>query len=242
MSVVRQFGFSLIETLLVIVLVGLLAALLLPLLGRTLASSRDLVSMSNMRSHAQALSAYAASNDDHIVAATYPNATWSVLRGCGTVHQVPYFHIAYLWHIPLCSDYLGGDLAHATLSHPSAQDPPGGTSYLLTASFLAVPAYWNAQTRVEGRSQWGHVRLSNAVYPSQKTLLTEWHPVSGLPLGASQPNAVALSFVDGSAGRYNHQDLIAPYPRGDGGGDAGFIPFGVYGMHTVEGWAGRDRQ
>ncbi len=238
----HHHAYTLIELLLVVSLVGVLVFLLLPALSRFRNSARDLTSIVNMHSHAQILSAYAGDHNDYFPAITHLKATWSVIRGCGSIHQVPYFHAAYLWNVALCDSYYDGSPFHASFSHPSLHEELPGNSYLLTASYMAMPQYWTAESRLAGNQQWAHSRVSNTVFASSKAVLTEWHPRSGLPLVATNPIHVGLAFVDGSAGRIDAVDLIDPYPQGDGGGHGGFLPIGVYGVHTIDGWRGRDRR
>lgn len=239
-------GFTLVETLLVVALIGILVSLPLPSLGRVKASVQDAVSLSNMRSHAQVLAAYAGDWSDYVPAITHPRATLSVIRGGGEVYTVPYFHAAYLWNVALADAYYDGQARHRSFEHPGfRQVETTFNSYLLTASYMADPGYWNAQTRLSDGSQLGHSRLSHTVLASQKVVLTEWHPRFGLPLVRSDEHAdqlMGFAFADGSAGRSGPDDLLRPYPLGDGGGQPGFLPIGVYGMHTPDGWRGRDRR
>lgn len=239
-------GFTLIETLLVVALFGILVSLLLPSLGRAKAGAQDAVSLSNMRSHAQVLAAYAGDWNDYVPAITYPRATLSVIRGGGEVHTVPYFHAAYLWNIALADAYYEGQARLPSFEHPGFREVETTfNSYLLTASYMADPAYWNAQTRLNDGSQLGHSRLSHTVFASSKVLLTEWHPRDGLPFVRSDEHAdwlMGFAFADGRANRTRPSELVRPYPFGDGGEQPGFLPIGVYGMHTVDGWRGRDQK
>lgn len=51
---------------------------------------------------------------------------------------------------------------------------------------------------------------------------------------------VALGLVDGSANRFHTRDLVPPYPFGDGREHGSYLPIGIFGLHTVNGWLGRD--
>ncbi len=239
-------GFTLVELILVVALIGVLAGLLLPTLGRARAVAQDTVSLSNLRSHAQNLAAYAGDWDDYVPAITHPRATLSVIRGGGEVHTVPYFHAAYLWNIALCDAYYEGQARHASFEHPGFKIVDATwNSYLLTASYMADTGYWAAETRLSDASQLGHSRLSRTLFASQKVLLTEWHPRFGLAFVRSDETPewpMGLAFADGSASRLRPEHLIRPYPLGDGGGPQGFLSIGVYGMHTAFGWRGQDRR
>jgi len=64
----RQNGFTLIELLVVIAIIALLMGILMPALSRVRKQARKAACMSNVRSFALALAAYAAENDDRIIA------------------------------------------------------------------------------------------------------------------------------------------------------------------------------
>lgn len=242
----RRAGFTLVEMILVIALIGVLVALLLPTLGRTRAIAQDAGSLANLRSHAQNLTAYAGDWNDYVPAITHPRATVSVVRGGGEVHTVPYFHAAYLWNVALSDAYYEGQARHPSFQHPSVQEAAGTwNNYLLTAAYMAGPEYWATETRLSDVSQLGHSRLSHTVFASHKALLTEWHPRFGLAFVRSDELGnwpMGFAFADGSASRSGPQDLLRPYLHGDGGGPRGFLPIGVYGMHTTSGWRGLDRR
>ncbi|GIK19729.1 MAG: type II secretion system protein [Leptolyngbya sp. PLA2] len=240
-------AFTLLEMILVVLLTALVTGLLLPTLGHVRASARDTVSVANTRSHAQVLAAYAADWDDYFPAFADPKAKRSVIRGCNKVIVFPYFHTVYLWQYALCEDYYSGVLKHRSFLHPAADPDPSpddpkniGINYLLSSAFLAAPAYWEPETRT-GPSQWCHSRLSSASFPAQKALITEIHPVRWFPHPGVE-DGIGLAFVDGSAGRFAKADLIEPYPNGEGSWDGTWLPIGIYGMHTIRGWDGRDRR
>ncbi|MBK7405471.1 MAG: prepilin-type N-terminal cleavage/methylation domain-containing protein [Phycisphaerales bacterium] len=235
-------GFTLVESLLVVVLVGLLTALLLPVLAHARASVRDVMSVANMRTHAQVLAAYAVDWDDYYPALADPDATWSIIRGGGQIQTCRYFESVLFWNIGLCDQYYDGVVDHESFRHPAAHpdaNAPLDVSYLLSSAFLASPAYWEEKTRI-GPSQWGPSRLSSVVFASDKAAIVEVHPDRGLPTIVVK-RGIGVAFVDGSGGRFDADDLVKPYLHGDGTWWGTWLPVGVYGMHTVEGWSGRDR-
>lgn len=199
-------GFTLIETILVVLLTALVMGLLLPTLGNARASARDTVSVANMRSHAQVLAAYAADWDDYFPAFADPKATLSVVRGCDEVLVFRYFETVWAWRYALCEGYYNGALGHASFFHPAA-DPNRhpddtknlGISYLLSSAFLAAPAYWEPETRT-GPSQWGHSRLSSASFPAQKALMTEVIPCGGFRFPAARMESASRSSTAARAG------------------------------------------
>jgi prepilin-type N-terminal cleavage/methylation domain-containing protein len=62
----RQHGFSLIELLVVIVIIGLLAGLLLPVVGRGKRAAREIVCLSNLHQIGLALELYIQDNDNRL--------------------------------------------------------------------------------------------------------------------------------------------------------------------------------
>lgn len=229
-------AFTLLESVLVVLLIGLVTSLLLPTLSAARERARDTASLANLRTHSQVLAAYAADWDDYYPAFADPDATYSIVRGCGRSHTFRYFESVAFWTFALCEGYYDRTPEHASLIHPG-QRGEGilHTNYLLSSAFYAAPSYWNESTRLSGTRQWGPSRLSSVVFNSSKAVAVEIHPTRGFPHRAVR-SGVGLAFADSSAGRFAGPELQQPYPHGDA-----WIPVGIFGMHTIDGWAGRDR-
>lgn len=230
---------------LVVVLIGLLAALSIPTLSGVRDTARDGVSLSNLRTHAQVLTMYASDSNGLVAGYADPDATFSVVRGCDDTLAFPYFEAVHAWATALCDGYYSGRGARESFFHPDADRDDGVISYFLSSSLLASPPYWERRTRT-GPDQWRIGRLSDVAFASGKALFTEWHPRRGLPIAPRgrmrTTGGIGLGFADASAGRFNPAGLLQPYPFGDGQGEGTWLPIGVYGMHTVRGWIGRDRR
>jgi prepilin-type N-terminal cleavage/methylation domain-containing protein/prepilin-type processing-associated H-X9-DG protein len=95
----RRSGFTLVELLVVIGIIGLLISILIPTLGKAQEQGRTIKCLSNMRSIGQAMSAYHAQNKGHVVPSDCRDAAgtagavtdlWStVLVGMGFLNYPP---------------------------------------------------------------------------------------------------------------------------------------------------------
>ena len=234
-------GFTLVELILVIAIVGILIAQLLPVLANVRAGSRDTVSLSNMRQHLGVFSMYASDWDDHSLHPVYADATASVIRGAGEVFTVEYFWITEFWPVAMVDAYYDGDIFSRSFRHPD--DEGSYSTYRLTSSFLADPSYW-VSTRARNTRLWEAVRVTETSFPASKAWLVEWHPDKPIPIRQGTAGqdlvGVGLGCVDGHAGRYDSGEMVDPAAWGDGEVPQARISIGVYGMHTLDGAHGRD--
>ncbi len=233
-------GMTLIETLLVIALIGLLMALLLPSLSGAKRSALQTKSATNARSHATVFSAYAADYKDLNPYITDPNARRTVIRcvSGNVAGLVRYFQACTAWKAALGDAYYGG------CSSLSFLDPvPESTykSYFYPCVFITHPDYWNARTRLAGNSQWTPTRMGDVTYPSHKAWVSsDFYPPPDSGPGETR---VVLAFVDGHSGVFNAAK-VNPQSLGAEGRDAYFeytIHYNTQGiLHTVDGVRGRD--
>jgi len=237
-------AFTLIDLLIVIVLIGLLVSILLPALAKVRRSANDIASLANLRSHGQVFSVYQTDWRDWFPQYAEPHADYSIVRDETVSVAFEYFVGVVWWPIALSLDYYDGNVVgNRVFLHPESEDSDFN-NYILSSALMAEPAYWNRETRESGTGQWGGCRIDQIRFPSAKAQLVEWHPINTLPFATegytSDQPGVAFSLADGSAMRSHTRDLVAPYPFGDGTGFGHYQSIGIFGMHTVDGWIGRD--
>lgn len=238
----RRGGYTLVESILSIALVGLLVALVFPTFGKVRVHARDLASVSNLRTHAQSLNVYAIDWDDSFIHFTRPGADATILDSCGERALYRYFMNTPMWYRPIASEYYGSCEAES-LYMPHRIDEAREINqspwdYFLTAAAIAAPGYWHLETRTS-RAQWGTQRLSAVRFPSDKAAFTAGENSPGQ---ISHPGGrVGMSMIDGSGGWFPAHQLAEPIHTGDGMFHEQWVfVTGHYGIHTPDGVFGRD--
>jgi prepilin-type N-terminal cleavage/methylation domain-containing protein len=250
----RQFGaagFTLIETMLVIALIGILASLVISSLGGVREFAKRASSLSNLRTHAVAATAYAGDFKDLMPYATSPTARWSVLR-CPSKNiaiKVQYFEMMNRWNVAVADGYYGGSLSSKIFISPLNRfAPPGGsgvvlgTDYWYSCAFLASPEFYNESSRMNLPGQLRAVKISEIVFPQYKTVFTD--DTSSIVTQIDEEGSQLVAFADGHAARGStDEDLF--YQGGDGIGSrethGGHFPGSTYPLlHTRDGVRGRD--
>ena len=241
-------GFTLIETLLVIVLIGILIALTLPHLAGARDVAREISSLSMVRGHGQVMQIYSVDYAGYYPVFLDPDKP-TTLRFAGRESIVRDYWLAdILWRRALLDQYYDGNLAHASFFPPGATyGEAGGIAFRYTESYLAVPDFWDAATRT-GRPQWRAVPAASTAYPAKKGLVTSWarvEPVPGKIATYYSPHDMTqdTAFVDGSAKTVKLADFL-PWMRTGEGMYPGrqTTPFGWPVLHTMQGALGRDIQ
>lgn len=210
-------GFTLIETIMVLAVIGLLLALTVPQLGMVREAAERAASRSNLRNHVQIFTMYTGDHAGEFPFFMHPDAPETIIRGGGLAYRMSlksfFFASSVYWPVALASYY--GDVAFDESTFvPGAQAQGAGfPSYLYSNSFVATPDYWRRETRLTGTSQYRPVRQNQVRFPANKGLILD--PVSyGIvadhvywPPRADAP--VLVGVVDGSA-RSVARDALAP--------------------------------
>jgi prepilin-type N-terminal cleavage/methylation domain-containing protein len=185
----KPAGFTLIELLVVIAVIGILAALLLPALGRAKEKGRFTTCQSNLRQVNLAIRLYAEENADSLPVLPTPN---------------PYPNGVGAFYKQLVKAYLGltgpASPREKVFACPSDRILSGQIGHAFTSyTFNGYEVGPGAISRITGK------RLSFINSPIKAVMVGEWpaffggswHPV----VNRDYPNAKdVLSFVDGHAG------------------------------------------
>ncbi|MCC6426441.1 MAG: type II secretion system protein [Phycisphaerales bacterium] len=228
-------GFTLLETLLVIALIGILVTLMLPMATRT----KELASMAaltaRLGSHAKVISSYAQDYRDYMPAFTDPKATYTVLYVEDEPVRLVYFDTYWSWHLVLAGLVYDSTHRDGMFYDQAASGLAPVTDILYSSSFGASPAFWRDTTRT-GPDQWRAMRLGEVQFPSQKAV----YLASGT-WRESRYSLAPLAFCDGSAEALTMDEVAWGYPNGTGNWPGSGLTASIPGMVTIDGVLGRDR-
>jgi type II secretory pathway pseudopilin PulG len=230
-------AFTLIETMLVIVLVTLLLTLSLPSIASARRSAVESRSIANLRSHAAVFQMYCADWRDLFPYFTDPAARYTTLPNGVSIE---YFRATYYWHVALADGYYESRRSHDSFYPNSRVKGSRVTPYWYSQVLIADPRYWNPRSRT-GPGQWRPVAQSEALFPAGKVLLANsLTELSVLRPYFYSPPAVRVETcaVDGSASvrvspRFHPGYSVSGNPNG------GALPY-VAGSCTLDGARGRD--
>lgn len=231
-------AFTLIETILVVAIVGLLLTLVLPSLSGARDAARRAGHLSRLRQHATVFTNYGMDWDDYFPAPTDPDATYTVFYPNGEVVPLGYFDVDWRWTVPM-APYYDDNALHPSFFPPD--DPAWyGTMYYYSCTFIADPRFWNPKTRT-GPEQWRGTRGDEVLYPALKGLFFNMHDRAEVPPPFTGAGA---AFVDASAEFVKAERFRPWYPNGEGPWRARIHPSmslqGRWLIHTIDGVRGRD--
>jgi len=249
----NQRGFTLLELLLVIALVGILVTLLLPTLGLTRDRAMQTKAMSDLRQHAAVMGMYAGDWDDRFPFFAIPGATETVIRTERYTEAFSYFSSHSFWPVALVDRYYPGmAIDDEVFQSPYASETSWSAwgAYAYSCSMIAAPEYWDQSTR-EGVNQLRPNRVSSVRYPGSKALLSfdpwrlSWPARQVLTRDGVLDRTTLIATVSGGVERETVGELGETVRSGDGRDPAlGHVDhlFGwePSGMHTLRGVEGRD--
>lgn len=228
-------GFTLIETIVVVMLVGILTLLVLPSLSNVRNSSMELVTTARIRSHTSIFTLYATENAGYYPSLVHPQASSATYTVRGEPLTIlGYFGQIYVWQFGLSDPYYDGTIEGPLFRRAGNDSDWIVPDYRYSASFMADPAFWSAETRT-GPGQWRGQRSSSVRYPSSKALLTDDR---AMVFGSDGFSVFALS--DGSAMRVSLNEVAPPHRTGEGEYPGTANVVGFPGIHTINGIYGRD--
>jgi prepilin-type N-terminal cleavage/methylation domain-containing protein len=238
---VGRAGFTLLELVITIALIGLLIALIAPSFKSFGYAARDTKSLGNLRQHCQVVALYATSESDYLPCQVDPSATHTILRAGGDMEFLcAYFDIRYAWTVGMADGYYDGRWEHKSYYVPTNYSGTPWT-YWYTVTAVARPEYWRAETRTI-HGQFAGQLISNVTYPSAKGLYLDVFDGGRRTYTATGQDYWPIGFADGSARRASDKTVLAGYPRGDGelGVGRGRLGVGFPVIHTNDGVRGRD--
>ncbi len=242
-------GFSLVELLMVIAVIGILISITLPALDSLKHATRVTQSLSNLRQCASIVAAYAAVEDDQAPLYTDPTLeSIRIVRWSGGAWPVVHMRGENWWNIALANTHLNGDAINGAFFSPHELTTTGdighwNSHYWYSCTFSAAPEFFRAETRwVSGIHQLRSVRLAEARWPSQKAVfINAWGSERQFLAGVQE-----MGFVDGSASTAGPRGFGPQYDPPTGAWWPGkTLDFGhthnrTWGMYTLDGVRGRD--
>jgi len=235
-------GFTIIELLVTIAIIGVILAILLPALGGSVQLTRRTVSLSNLRTIGQFVQHYVEANDE-----AYP---WA-MRGtntCGVPIQFsPIWQMSMQWPITMHDIVKPEELREIQLSPGVRRDGTGNIdtcgappSYTYSMSFLADPRLWGGDS-VADESMLRAVTMSKVAYPTNKVLMWDWElPFLNHELQRSGPDldeSTPMLFADGHGA--DRRPSEATEPVANPFGEDAILPLARL-HNTRDGVQGRD--
>ncbi len=247
----KCLGFTLLETLIVLTIGSVLVVLTATTIRFARQNAKGSISLSNLRSHSQAIQMYVGDYNDTYPFFTTPGFETGEVHGGGLdFPRISFFDAHRVWHIALSDAYFDSNARSKIFSPPDfvrldGTNWPFYTPYLYACSFIAEPKYWNELTRT-GPEQFGPTRASQVRYPSMKSLVIESWPYTATADNSNQLPSIPLRIAncDGSAKALSIFQRFNGYEKGDGFifANDGAIHYTDQPplLHTIDGVLGRD--
>lgn len=242
----RTSGFTLLETILVVAIVGIVVAMTLPSLSIVRLKGREIASQAQIRSHASMMLLYATDHRDAWPAYTYADATSSIIRfdGGSNYTSIGYFQMNNYWPVALADAYYDGRWADKSFRSPARRPGSDGYhDYYYPCVFIASPEYWNAATRSLPPSQLRGTRVSDVTFPDRKILLLDEQTRSIAWLDNPKQKVVTAQ-TDGRATSRAFSAFTPGFQSGDGVDLPQYFAAhrgGLYDfLHTIDGVRGLD--
>lgn len=247
-------GFTLLELLLVIGLIGVLTALLLPSLGMTRDKAMRTRAMSDLSQHAAVMNMYTGDWGGQFPFFAIPGASQTVIRTERYTESFSYFSSHSFWPVALVDRYYPGNAIEDDIfQSPYARQSDWSVwgAYAYSCSMIAAPAYWDQSTREEGISQLRPNRVSSVRFPGGKALLSfdpwrwSWPSRQALTREGVGERRTLIATVSGGVIQTRVGELGETVPSGDErdptlGHVDHLIGWFPSGMHTLRGVEGRD--
>lgn len=196
-------GFSLVEVLLVIAIVGVLAGLVLPLLSGARDASRRVRSQSNLQSLGVVISLYSSDHASRFPA-LYPDTSYPRQRDLS--FRDNWWSVAWNWagivygYLPIDSN-IGTYISPGSIRLTDISRNRWPTSYWYSTSFVARPSLWSGSAEASYSALVAQ-RHEDVLFPTQKILL--WDSEYGTNRGELRREGPDLAenvpslFADGS--------------------------------------------
>lgn len=236
----RDAGFTLLETILVIVLVALLVSLTIPSFAKLKSRNHELLMLSDLRSHMTVVGAYANDYKDFFPCIADPAATHFVADEGHDRELLPYFGMRTTWWTGLAESYYGSAGPNVIFyCRPSGS--VFARPYYYSDSCVARPEFWRPETRTQD-GQIGGTRVSEVSFPSKKSVYCGFPYFFGPPGETWRRRAAFVGVADGSAVTLATEMMIEGVKTGDGPDSwpRSFAWTPEPGLFTLDGVRGRD--
>lgn len=231
-----RLGLSLVETIVVIAIIGILIGIALPALTGARRAQMRSVNLANLRSIAQIAAIYAGDNADRWMGATEWDQSGRASYGSGDTFV--FFMYDFEWPFHAIATGYADDSLLSLRSPYRELDAP--RPYAMSCTMMTDARFWALETRT-GMAHYGSPGMHEIAFPSEKTTFFDFPAwlmrLNGLSKGPMYQTAGA----DGSA-KAETRMRGGEVPSGDGFYPGAIHPFSIgNAQHSVGGVRARDR-